>query len=150
MKVNVVGLLGGIVFGFTLAWAQLTDPHVIRAMLLLNEAHAFLIMGSAVLVAAIGVRWLKASGVRTAIGREPIAWTVERPRLRHIVGSVLFGAGWSVVGTCPGPLAAMVGEGRLAAAPVAVGLLAGVVVQRVLIARRVMEVSPSSSAAAGL
>jgi hypothetical protein len=40
VKTKAIGLLGGVVFGFTLAWARLTDPRVIRDMLLLNEPHA--------------------------------------------------------------------------------------------------------------
>ena len=62
VKTKAIGLLGGVVFGFTLAWAHLTDPHVIRDMLLLKEPHVFLIMGSAVAIAAVGVRVMKATG----------------------------------------------------------------------------------------
>jgi hypothetical protein len=35
---KTVGLLGGVVFGFMLAGARLTDPRVIRDMWLLTEA----------------------------------------------------------------------------------------------------------------
>jgi hypothetical protein len=69
VNTKVIGLVGGVVFGFTLAWARLTDPHVIRDMLLLEEAHVFLIMGSAVAIAAVGVRLLKASGARCLVYR---------------------------------------------------------------------------------
>jgi uncharacterized membrane protein YedE/YeeE len=99
---KVIGLLGGVVFGFTLAWARLTDPRVIRDMLLLKEAHVFLIMGSAVAIAAIGVRLLKATGARSVVTREPISWNVDRPQTRHVAGSMLFAAGWTVAGTSPG------------------------------------------------
>jgi len=149
MKTRLIGLAAGIVFGFTLAWARLTDPHVIRNMLLLKEAHVFLIMGLAVVIAAIGVRLLKASGARTILSGEPIAWSVERPQPRHIVGSLLFGIGWATAGTCPGPVAAMIGQGRLVGLTVAFGIAAGVVLQRVLV-RRSVEPSTPARAVAGL
>jgi len=112
VRTKAVGLLAGVVFGWTLAWARLTDPRVIRDMLLLREAHVFLIMGSAVAIAAIGVRLLKAWSPLSLVTGERIDWNVERPHRRHVVGSVLFAFGWTVAGTCPGPVAAMIGEGR--------------------------------------
>ena len=152
MIAKVVGLFGGAVFGFTLAWARLTDPRVIRDMLLLKEPHVFLIMGSAVAIAAVGVRALKANCPRAIVTGEPIGWVVEPPRPRHVAGSVLFAVGWTVAGTCPcpGPVAAMVGEGRLVGLPVAVGLLAGVLLQRAFVARTNVETHAPASATAGL
>ena len=150
MKTKVIGLLGGAVFGFTLAWARLSDPRVIRDMLLLKEAHVFLIMGSAVAIAAIGVRLLKAIGARSIVGHEPIGWSIERPRTRHIAGSMLFALGWTVAGTCPGPVATMIGEGRLVGLPVAVGILAGVTLQRALVGRKNDEAHTPAPAAVGL
>ena len=150
MKTNGIGLLGGVLFGFTLAWAQLTDPRVIRDMLLLNEAHVFLIMGSAVVIAAVGVRLLKMLGTRTIVTREPIGWTVERPRVRHVAGSMLFAVGWTVAGTCPGPVAAMIGQGQWIGLPVAAGLLAGVTLQRALKGTRQADSERPATAMAGL
>ena len=101
-------------------------------MLLLREAHVFLLMGSAIVVAAIGLRLLRAAGARAFATREPVSWTLERPALRHIGGSLLFGAGWSIAATCPGPIAVMIGEGRFGGLIVAAGLVAGILIQRSL------------------
>ena len=147
---KAIGLLGGVVFGFTLAWARLTDPHVIREMLLLKDAHVFLIMGSAVAIAAVGARVLKASGARCLVTGEPVGWSVERPGTRHVAGSMLFAFGWTAAGTCPGPVAAMIGEGRLVGVPVVVGLLAGVTLQRMLSPRKNVEAHMQAAAAVGL
>jgi uncharacterized membrane protein YedE/YeeE len=46
-----------------------------------------------------------------------------------ISGSVLFGAGRSLAATCSGPVAVMIGQGRLAGLFVAAGLLVGVTLQ---------------------
>jgi uncharacterized protein len=139
VNTKFIGLLGGVVFGFTLAWARLTDPCVIRDMLLLKEPHVFLIMGSAVAIAAVGVRLLKVSGARCLVTGEPVGWSLERPGTQHVAGSMLFALGWTVAGTCPGPVAAMIGEGRLVGVSVAMGLLVGVTLQRVLVTRNTSE-----------
>jgi uncharacterized membrane protein YedE/YeeE len=149
VNTKVIGLMGGVVFGFTLAWAGLTDPRMIRQMLLLNEAHVFLIMGSAVVIAGVGVRVLKASGIRCLVTDDPINWSLERPGTRHVAGSMLFALGWTVAGTCPGPVAAMIGQGRLAGVPVVAGLLAGVALQHMLAPRKDVD-AHLPAAAAGL
>ena len=73
MITKLTGVIVGIGFGFVLAWAQLTEPSVIHRMLLLREAHVFLVMGSAVVTAAIGIRWLRIAGIRALVTGEPIA-----------------------------------------------------------------------------
>ena len=126
MAARLVALATGIGFGFVLAWARLSDPAVIRRMLLLREPDVFLLMGSAIVVAAVGVRVVRRWPGRAAISGERIQWTPIKVDRRHIAGSLLFGAGWSVAGTCPGPIAAMVGQGRFAGLIVAAGLMAGI------------------------
>jgi len=51
MTKKLAGLFIGVAIGFIMAWARLSDPAVIRSMLLLREPHVFLLMGSAALVA---------------------------------------------------------------------------------------------------
>jgi uncharacterized membrane protein YedE/YeeE len=113
-------------------------------MLLLREAHVFLIMGSAVVVAAVGLRLLRIAGSRAFVTGEAIGWSVQRPEPRHVIGSVIFGAGWSVAGTCPGPVAAMIGEGQLGGLAVAAGLLAGVALQPTLVCTSAIERQPAA------
>jgi uncharacterized membrane protein YedE/YeeE len=45
------------------------------------------------------------------------------PRL--IAGSLLFGAGWGVAGTCPGTALAQIGDGHLAGLCTLAGILIG-------------------------
>jgi uncharacterized membrane protein YedE/YeeE len=104
----------------------MTSPTVIEDMLLLKEFDVFFLMGTAILIAAIGLRVLRALGVRAFVSGEPISWTRDRPRQSHVVGSLLFGAAWSVTGTCPGPMAAMIGEGTMGGLLVATGLIGGI------------------------
>jgi uncharacterized membrane protein YedE/YeeE len=118
-----------------LSWAQHTKPMVIREMLLLHEPDVFLLMGSAIVVAAIGCRVLRATGIRAFVSGEPIQWKVQPVQRRHVVGSAVFGGAWSVAATCPGPAAAMIGEGKLGGLAVVAGILAGVLIQQMFVHR---------------
>jgi uncharacterized protein len=146
MSSKVVGLVFGAGFGFIMAWARLSDPVVIGDMLRLQEFDVFLLMGCAVIVAAVGARLLRGASVRALLTREPIAWKVEWPEPRHIVGSMVFGVGWSLAGTCPGPVAVMIGQGRLMGLVIVVGLFVGVSVQGALAQRRRRPSAPTVAA----
>lgn len=123
---NAAGLLVGIGFGFVLGWSRLTDYDVIRNMLLLREFDVFLMMGSAVGTAAIAARILRAAKILSLVDGSPISWTLTRPTRNHVYGSILFGVGWAISGTCPGPVAAQLGRGQLAALFTLAGIFAGV------------------------
>jgi uncharacterized membrane protein YedE/YeeE len=150
MTAKLVGLLVGVGFGFVIAWAGVTDPAVIRSMLLLREPHVFLLMGSAIGVAGIGVRVLKATRMRSLVGHELITWSPSPVQSRHIAGSALFGAGWSVACTCPGPVAAMIGQGHFAGLIVSAGLMSGIALKHRLDARAVQRPTAEPSHAPGL
>jgi len=151
VAVKLSGLAAGVGFGFVLSWAQLTDPAVIRDMLLLRDPHVFLVMGAAIGVAAVGCRLLRSTGMRALLTAEPIRWPVVPAESKHLVGSMLFGAGWSVAGTCPGPVAAMIGQGRPTGLLVGLGILIGVSLQPVMARSHTREsLRPERSGAAGL
>lgn len=124
---HVLGcLLGGLGFGFVLGWARLTEPDTIYDMLRLREPDVFLLMGSAIVTGAIGVRLLRRGRVRTLAGGQPVSWKTLPAHRDHVLGSALFGLGWSIACTCPGPVAAMIGRGQWAGMFVALGLFAGI------------------------
>jgi uncharacterized membrane protein YedE/YeeE len=142
MTSKLTGLAAGLGFGFVIAWAGLTDPAVIRRMLLLPDAHVFLLMGSAVVVAGVGVRLLRFARVRSFVTGEEIRWSAIPIEPRHVAGSALFGAGWSVACTCPGPVAAMIGQGQLAGLAVGAGLVAGIALKHRVGRQTAPEIPP--------
>jgi uncharacterized membrane protein YedE/YeeE len=111
--VRSVAVALGLVFGFALAWSGMTDPDLIRRMLLLEDAYFFLVMCSSIAVAFTGVRLLRARGGGALLTGERLSWNASRPERRHVTGSVLFGLGWATSLSCPGPIAAQLGQGVL-------------------------------------
>ena len=140
MSRKVVATAFGVAFGFLLSWGRLTDPGVIREMLLLQDAYVFLMMASAVLVGFLGVRVARVVVGRALVTGEPIAWAEVPVERRHVAGSVVFGLGWALSSACPGPITAQLGQGQPWALLTGAGVVAGVLLFR----RRAPQVSVTS------
>lgn len=117
-------LLLGTVFGFILSQSGAADYDYIQGMFLLERFQLFGIIGTAVVVTAIGLTLVRRRG-RTLAG-EPIQ--IERKALNRgtWVGSLIFGIGWSITGMCPGPILVNIGEGKVYALAALAGALVGV------------------------
>lgn len=117
-------LLLGAFFGLVLTKAEVVTWHKIRAMFHFKEPDLFLIIGSAVLTGIVVVQAIKRFGPRTPFGEK-----VEiRPTPMHkgvFYGGFLFGLGWYVTGTCPGPIYAQLGGGEFMAVFTLAGALLG-------------------------
>jgi hypothetical protein len=63
-----LGFVLGLVVGFDLAWARLTEPDVFHRMFALESATVYLLMGSAVAVAFAGSRLLRRRPTAAQLG----------------------------------------------------------------------------------
>jgi uncharacterized protein len=131
MRLRLASLALGIVAGFVVGWARLTDPNTFYRMFTFRSALVYLLMGSAVAVAFVGARILR--GRRALITGDRIDWRSARLTRSHIAGGVVFGIGWGLTEACPGPTAAQLGGGRILALAVAAGVVVGVKVQPLLL-----------------
>jgi uncharacterized membrane protein YedE/YeeE len=115
---NLKFLLFGAYFGIVLTKAQVISWYKIRAMFFFREPDLYLIIGSAVLVGAISVALIK----RFRPSREIPGKALTRGTL---FGGFLFGLGWFITGTCPGPIYAQLGSGEWFALFTLAGALLG-------------------------
>ena len=120
---TVLYLVLGIIFGFTLSRSGAADYDFVQAMFLATNLQLYGIMGSAVVLAAPGLWFIQRRG-RTAFGT-PIHVELKPMNRGTIVGSVLFGVGWSMAGMCPGPIFVNIGEGKIYALAALAGALVG-------------------------
>lgn len=110
----VVSLVAGLIFGLGLTVSGMIDPAKVLNFLDVSgnwDPSLGFVMAGAVSVAAIGF-WVAGSRGRPVFDvdfHESIRLSVDRPL---IVGAVLFGIGWGLVGYCPGPALASLGLGR--------------------------------------
>ena len=110
----LMGLLTGIAFGFLLQKGNVTNYDVIIGQLLFRNMIVVKIMLTAVLVAMIGIHAMKAFGLATL---NPKPGSVGK----SIIGGLLFGVGFGLLGYCPGTVIGAAGQGSLDA------LLGGVI-----------------------
>lgn len=113
MLKNIIGLLSGLVFGFGLLISGMTDPQKVLGFLDVFGAWDIslaLVMGGGLAVALVGVQLAKRQGL-SWIGTEidmPSKTVVTK---RLIIGAMMFGIGWGLVGICPGPGIVLLGTG---------------------------------------
>ncbi len=136
----------GVAFGFWLAWTRMTDFNQIVGALLLRRPYLWLMFATGVATAAVGLQALRRLRARTLASGQPIAWPVVLPQRRHLVGGALFGAGWALAGTCPGPIAAQLGLGRLSTLFTLGGLFAGIALADAVGARTAARAAASPCA----
>lgn len=129
----------GVLFGLAISWVHATDPDTIRRMLLLDDLYLYGVLGTSTAVAFVGMRLLRSLRVRALVTGEKLSWETTRPERRHVVGSAIFGIGWGIANTCPGPVAAQLGQGALWSLLTIAGIVIGVRLRQLQTARRVAE-----------
>jgi uncharacterized protein len=114
----IYGVMTGIIFGFLLQKAQVLRYDKQLGALRLIDMTIVKFMLSAIVVGSIGVYLFKDLGVillsikSTSIGAQ-------------VVGGLLFGVGWGLLGYCPGTAAGAIGEGRIDGLWGVLGMLCG-------------------------
>ena len=114
MLKNIIGLLAGLLFGFGLLISGMTEPVKVQGFLDIFGAWDIslaLVMGGGLIVAMVGVQLAK---------RQQTSWIgtlIEMPNKtvinkKLLIGAMLFGIGWGLVGICPGPGIVLLGTGQ--------------------------------------
>ncbi|WP_028571716.1 DUF6691 family protein [Desulfonatronum lacustre] len=114
----IAGAIFGLVFGFLLQKGGVGKYNVLIGQLLLQDWTVVKIMLTAIIVGMIGVSTLHHF--------DKVNLHVKPTRIgANIIGGLLFGAGFALVGYCPGTAAAALGQGSWDALFGMAGLIAG-------------------------
>lgn len=112
------GLLTGVLFGFFLQRGLVIRYDKQLGVLLLKDMTIVKFMLSAILVAMTGIYFLKDLGI--------IELHIKAVELgANIIGGLLFGLGWALLGYCPATQLGALGEGRWDAIWGILGMLSG-------------------------
>jgi uncharacterized membrane protein YedE/YeeE len=121
MNILLYGLVTGILFGFFLQKGRVLRYDKQLGALRLMDMTIVKFMLSTVLVGMVGVYILKDLGL--------VKLSVKPTNLgANIIGGLIFGAGWGLLGYCPGTSAGALGEGRWDSLWGILGMLVGAAV----------------------
>lgn len=113
-----IGLLIGILFGFFLQKGGVSHYDVIIGQFLLVDFTVLKLMLTAIVVGTVGIHGMRALGlVRLHTWRGPLYGIV--------IGGLIFGIGFAVLGYCPGGAMAALGQGSFDALFGILGILFG-------------------------
>ena len=116
-------LIVGTFFGLVLSRSGAADYDFIQGMFLFEQFQLYGIIGSAVVLTAPGLWLIQRRG--TTLGGERLVVELKQMNRGTVVGSLLFGVGWSLTGMCPGPILVNIGEGKIYALAALAGGLIG-------------------------
>jgi uncharacterized membrane protein YedE/YeeE len=115
---QILGLVTGILFGFLLQKGRVLRFEKQVGAMLLKDMTILKFMLSAIIVGMVGVEILSSAGLITMSHKSMNVGGI-------LVGGALFGAGWAVMGYCPGTSVGALGEGRWHAIFAIAGMVAG-------------------------
>ncbi|MCE5186279.1 MAG: YeeE/YedE family protein [Planctomycetaceae bacterium] len=116
-----IGLVTGVLFGFLMQKGRVLRFEKQVGAMLLRDMTILKFMLSAILIGMVGVYLLKERGI-IELSHKPMNVGMV------VIGGILFGAGWSVMGYCPGTSVGAIGEGRWHAIFAVVGMVIGAAV----------------------
>ena len=101
----------GFVFGVVMLQSGAASWFRIYEMFRFESFHMYGIIGSALALGVVVVAAIKRFGLRDVDGHAIRFADKDKTWTRYLVGGSLFGAGWALVGACPGPLFVLLGAG---------------------------------------
>lgn len=106
-------LVLGTLFGIVMAKSEAFSWFRIQEMFRFQAFHMYGIIGTAVILGAIGVALIKKYKMRDISGNPINFYPKEKSVLRYLIGGTIFGLGWALSGACPGPMVVNIGYGYL-------------------------------------
>ncbi len=121
MNILIYGLITGILFGFLLQKGRVLRYDKQLGALRLIDMTIVKFMGCTILVGMVGIYLLSDLGM--------VKLSIKATNLGgNIIGGLMFGLGWGLLGYCPGTSMGALGEGRWDAGWGILGMLAGAAV----------------------
>ena len=117
--------LTGIVFGIVLTKAEAVSWYRIYEMFQFQSFHMYGIISVAIVTGIIGIQLIKRKNIKDLKGHSIVIEDKKKGSARYWIGGLLFGLGWALVGSCPGPIFILIGAGFWTVLIVLFGALLG-------------------------
>ena len=125
-------ILVGFFFGIVLTKAEAVSWYRIYEMFQFQSFHMYGIIMTAIFVGVVGIQIIKRNTLKDIEGNLLTIQDKEKGSARYWIGGVLFGLGWAMVGSCPGPIFILLGAGFMSVGIILIGALIGTFLYGVL------------------
>lgn len=115
----------GLLFGIVLSKAEIVSWYRIQEMFRFQSFHMFGVIGSAVFLGIVSVMIIKGRKLKDSTGNLYFFPKKKKTYYRYIFGGTIFGFGWVLTGSCPGPMYILLGYGYLSFGVVILSALLG-------------------------
>lgn len=104
-------LLVGIFFGIILVKSEAVSWYRIYEMFRFQSFHMYGIIGTAIITGIVFIQISNKGYIKSITGSKIHVPKKEHGLVRYIVGGIIFGFGWALIGACPGPMYILLGTG---------------------------------------
>jgi uncharacterized membrane protein YedE/YeeE len=108
--------MGGLLFGFGLAFGGMSKPEIVLSFLQLKDLSLLLLLGSSACVTGLTIN-LAPKLMKTPVLSGEFQKRTRILNKNTIIGAVIFGVGWGLSGQCPGSALASLGVGNISILP---------------------------------
>ncbi len=115
----------GILFGIIMFKSEAASWFRIYEMFKFEAFHMYGIIGSALILGIVFIQFIKRFKIKSFYGEQIQFNPKTKTFSRYIIGGIIFGLGWSLVGACPGPMFTLIGAGFIPILVVIAGALLG-------------------------
>ncbi len=125
-------LVVGILFGIILVKSEAVSWYRIYEMFRFQSFHMYGIIGTAIGSGILFLQIAKKGWLKNNKGETIIVPQKEKGFARYIIGGIVFGLGWALIGACPGPMYILLGAGVYSMLIVIIAALFGTFIYGVL------------------
>ena len=108
---KLVYIILGVIFGMAMYKAEAASWFRINEMFSFQSFHMYGFMATALLIGLPAVQYFKRKKVKDVKGEEIIIAPKNKSIPRYLIGGIIFGLGWALIGACPGPIFVLIGSG---------------------------------------
>lgn len=125
-------IIVGLLFGIIMYKSEAASWFRIYEMFRFESFHMYGIMGTALVFGLLFTFLIKKYQLKSMSGQPIEILPKEKSFYRYIIGGVIFGLGWGLVGACPGPIFVLIGAGFVPVIVVFVSAIVGTFLYGVL------------------
>ncbi|WP_397363003.1 YeeE/YedE family protein [Olleya sp. R77988] len=120
---NIVYIFIGVFFGIIMYKSEAASWFRIYEMFRFESFHMYGIIGTALGFGILFIQLIKRYNIKSFDDQPIVIVDKEKSVYRYLIGGIIFGLGWALAGSCPGPIFVLIGAGFL---PIIIVLLSAI------------------------